>query len=274
MYERSRRRLEAHVLCCVALVTFGVVAHAGSSQFTCGDLVEPAAVSAGDALVVLRTAVELEQHPLCAADADGNRTINATDALRTLRFAVGQQVSMNCPFCCELCECTPQQLTLTLDDVAPCEGCIPRVPASNTDVDSVEIDFAVDLNDQYVLDAVGECEWAATVPGGVAGKTLYGSSVSDCTGSSTTYPPSDITLRVTRTAEGWEARVGQYAFTLGWGDVASASIGAASCEAGGDAASENETCHLAANGNPADRDTHAVEGQLTIAVTDPQPVCP
>jgi hypothetical protein len=258
-------------------VVLAPVATAGpiGPQFHCGDIANPRpTITAGDALAILRTAVGLETHSLCEADADGNGSITASDALRTLRTAVGQSVAMNCPFCCALCECTPQQLELTLEDVEICDDCIPRVPASGTFTDSVLIDFAGDLNVDYDLTAVAECVWEATVPGAIAEKLLYGSGVTDCTGTPQTFPGYDVSIRVVRTADGWEVYAGQYAFDLGWGDVARASVKSSSCETGGSAANDNETCHLAGVDSETDYDTHATDGQVKLVPTDPAPVCP
>jgi hypothetical protein len=275
----SARRLDLFLAALLVSAAFAEVPVAGAGpvgpQFRCGDIADPTpAITAGDALAVLRTAVGLESHSLCAADTDGNGSIAASDALRTLRTAVGQSVALSCPFCCALCECTPQQLELTLEDVEVCDQCIPRVPASGTDIDSVLIDFAGDLNDDYALTAVAECVWEATLAGAIAEKLLYGSGISDCMGTPNVFTGSDVSLRVVRTVDGWEAYVGQYALSEGWGDVARATVKSSSCAMGGNAANDNETCHLAAVGNAADYDTHATGGQVQLVLIDPEPACP
>jgi hypothetical protein len=261
-----------------AALLLAPVAEAGpvGPQFSCGDIVNPKpTITASDALSILRAAVGLENHPLCAADTDGNGAIAASDALRTLRKAVGQSVAMICPFCCPLCDCTPQQITLALEDVDTCDECIPRVPASGTDIDSVLIDFAGDLNDEYQLTAVAECVWEATLPAAIVEKRLYSSGNSTCSGSPGTITTSnDVAIRVVRAGDGWETYVGQYAFTEGWGDVARAFVKSASCETGGNSANDNETCHLGELGNASDYDIHAINGQVDVTVTDPEPVCP
>ena len=264
------------LLLAIAAPVFDLPAPAGlvEPQFQCGNVSEPNSISAADALGVLRAAVALETYSLCAADADGNRTIAASDALRVLRVAVGQIVEMRCPFCCANCGCTPQQLTITLAEVEPCEGCIPRIPVSNVDVDSVELEFDVDVNDTWELDATAECVWSATIPAAIAKKRLYPSGVSDCSGPANTFEGNDVDLLVVRSSDGWDAWVGQYAIDLFWGDVARGFVKTASCAAGGSDSNENETCHLAASGSDTDQDTHAVNGQLSIAIADPDPVCP
>jgi hypothetical protein len=261
----------------ISAPAFAPAADAGpvGPLFHCGDIADPTpTITASDALAVLRTAVGLESHSLCAADTDGNRSIAASDALRTLRVAVGQPVAMNCPFCCAMCECTPQQLTLTLEDVNVCDGCIPRVPTSGTDVDSILIDFAGNLNDEYELEAVAECVWEVTLPGAITEKRLYGSGVSDCTGTFNTFTGPDVSLRVVRTADGWQTHVGQYALSEGWGDVAAANVKSGSCASAGMALNDNETCHLAGVDSETDYDTHATGGQVELVPTDPAPVCP
>ena len=57
------------------------------------------AISATDALFILRAAVSLETCALCVCDADGGGSIAATDALLALRAAVNQPVTLNCPAC-------------------------------------------------------------------------------------------------------------------------------------------------------------------------------
>jgi len=249
-------------------------AHAQSSpQFQCGDASMPAGVQASDALIALRTAVLLEQCSPCACDADGSGEVTASDALLTLRKAVGHAIELRCPFCCALCECTPQEVVLVIDDAAPCEGCIPRTVASNT-VNSITIEFDDVVNAEHTLPAVAECVWETRLPSGIVEKIFYGSGPPDCSGSPVAGGSADVVVRVERTETGWDVRAGQYAASLGWGDAAHASIEAATCELGGQADSENETCHLAAEGDPSDHDTHMTGGTTTISISDPEPICP
>ena len=59
----------------------------------------PRTVSASDALFMLRAAVGLDSCELCVCDVDGSGGVAATDALATLRLAVGQPIPLNCPAC-------------------------------------------------------------------------------------------------------------------------------------------------------------------------------
>ena len=242
-----------------------------SPQFTCGDVVAPPTVSSNDALATLQSAVDLRTCEPCACDSDGSTTITASDALLILKTAVGQPTTLACPFCCSECACTPQTLTLTLDDVAPCEGCIPRVPPSNFTVDYITIDFAVDLNTSYEARAVGECVWEAVVPNAVAQKTFFGDPT--CSGGGNPQGPGQVTLRIERTAGTWEVYFGQYAQSLIWGDVIRSSVESDSCEEPGKAVSQNETCALAESGNADDYDIHATGGTATVMIADLEPVC-
>jgi uncharacterized membrane protein len=52
---------------------------------------------ASDALFILRTAVGSSLCALCSCDVDASGAINAADALRTLKAAVGQPFPLNCP---------------------------------------------------------------------------------------------------------------------------------------------------------------------------------
>lgn len=64
----------------------------------CGDANTDGRVTATDALIILRKAVGTSLScPLPRCDTDGNRSIVSSDALRTLRFAVGQHVTLDCP---------------------------------------------------------------------------------------------------------------------------------------------------------------------------------
>ena len=56
-------------------------------------------ITASDALVVLRTAVGIEQCPACVCDVNDSSSVTATDALIVLRFAVGQPVTLDYPAC-------------------------------------------------------------------------------------------------------------------------------------------------------------------------------
>ena len=57
------------------------------------------AVTATDALFVLRAAVRIEQCADCVCDVNSENGVTATDALLLLQFAVGQSVQLNCPAC-------------------------------------------------------------------------------------------------------------------------------------------------------------------------------
>jgi hypothetical protein len=266
--------MRAPALLSIIVVSTGLFAATLSEavQFTCGDVQDPPGISASDALATLQTAVNLRECSLCACDANASLSITASDALLVLKKAVAQPVSLACPFCCEQCDCTPQTLELTLTDVAPCEGCIPRVPASNTTVDGITIEFVENLNAAYSLRAVAECVWEATLPGGIVQKTFLGNET--CSGPASPQGQTDVVLRVSRTATGWEVHAGQYPVSLGWGDVVRSTIESASCDVGDAAPNANEVCELAEVGAPADYDVHAIGGSTVLEITDTQPVCP
>jgi Tol biopolymer transport system component len=76
----------------------------------CGDPVPDGALAAGrpegprlvrasDALYMLRAAVGSGTCELCVCDVDGNGSVAATDALITLKIAVGQPLTLQCPAC-------------------------------------------------------------------------------------------------------------------------------------------------------------------------------
>ncbi len=62
----------------------------------CGDANADGAVSATDALIVLRASIDLETCAAGRCDVDGNGTISATDALVVLNFSVGRDVELRC----------------------------------------------------------------------------------------------------------------------------------------------------------------------------------
>jgi hypothetical protein len=70
--------------------------------FTCGDATGTDGILASDALVTLRRAVGTTICGECVCDVDHSGDIVANDALRVLRYAVGQQVELSCPCCPEL----------------------------------------------------------------------------------------------------------------------------------------------------------------------------
>jgi hypothetical protein len=57
------------------------------------------AITASDALVVLRSATGAAQCALCVCDVNGSGGITASDALVVLRSAVGLPVTLDCPAC-------------------------------------------------------------------------------------------------------------------------------------------------------------------------------
>jgi hypothetical protein len=63
----------------------------------CGDANEDGDVTATDALLTLRAAVGSRACALEVCDADGSGKITATDALAVLRHSVGQPVELDCP---------------------------------------------------------------------------------------------------------------------------------------------------------------------------------
>jgi hypothetical protein len=64
-----------------------------------GFAADAANVTASDALAVLSAAVGLLACDLCVCDVDGSGTLAATDALQTLRVAVGLDGALDCPAC-------------------------------------------------------------------------------------------------------------------------------------------------------------------------------
>ncbi|HXC50139.1 MAG TPA: hypothetical protein VN634_04590 [Candidatus Limnocylindrales bacterium] len=66
----------------------------------CADPAEPFhLVTVADALFVLRTAVAIQSCDPCRCDADGVNGATTNDALSVLRYAVGNEVTLNCPAC-------------------------------------------------------------------------------------------------------------------------------------------------------------------------------
>jgi hypothetical protein len=68
----------------------------------CGDTNDSGTVTAADALYALRTSVGSRSCDDCVCDADssgGGSPTSASDALRMLRFSVGQPVALTCPAC-------------------------------------------------------------------------------------------------------------------------------------------------------------------------------
>ena len=65
----------------------------------CGDADSSGSISSTDALLTLRAAVGLEICELCVCDVDETGTVSAPDAQRLLNAAVGIPVDLTCPFC-------------------------------------------------------------------------------------------------------------------------------------------------------------------------------
>ncbi|HET9061842.1 MAG TPA: thrombospondin type 3 repeat-containing protein [Candidatus Binatia bacterium] len=65
---------------------------------TCGDpAAEFGAVTATDAIYILRAAIGLGTCGSCVCDVDDTGAITTTDALRTLQYAVGLDIPLQCP---------------------------------------------------------------------------------------------------------------------------------------------------------------------------------
>ena len=65
----------------------------------CADATGDASITATDALLTLNAAVGLASCALCACDVDGSTTVTASDALFVLNSAVGVPVPLDCPPC-------------------------------------------------------------------------------------------------------------------------------------------------------------------------------
>lgn len=61
----------------------------------CGDADGDGQIKATDALKTLRAAVGVGECALCLCDVDGSGSVKASDALVVLRLAVGQNVATN-----------------------------------------------------------------------------------------------------------------------------------------------------------------------------------
>ncbi|MFQ5479556.1 MAG: dockerin type I domain-containing protein, partial [Candidatus Binatia bacterium] len=81
----------------LSLTALAIVGTATTSPAACGDYNADGAVTASDALGVLRIAVGTGDCAKALCDVDDNGTISASDALKVLKRAVGQSVDMVCP---------------------------------------------------------------------------------------------------------------------------------------------------------------------------------
>jgi hypothetical protein len=63
------------------------------------DGVLPRSITASDALLTLKTAVGSAECELCVCDVNDSGAITASDALIVLQSAVGQSVELVCPAC-------------------------------------------------------------------------------------------------------------------------------------------------------------------------------
>jgi len=70
-----------------------------AGEVICGDPSGEGDITASDALATLRAAVGSFECELCRCDANDTGGITATDALLVLKAAVGQAVSLECPAC-------------------------------------------------------------------------------------------------------------------------------------------------------------------------------
>ncbi len=66
---------------------------------TCGDSNGDRSINAGDAMQTLLSAVGARQCALCVCDADGNALVTASDALLGLQAALDPAKTLDCPLC-------------------------------------------------------------------------------------------------------------------------------------------------------------------------------
>jgi len=93
--------LDATTPCVAATTTTTTVPQTTSTTTVpvplCGDANGDGEITATDALATLRAAVGSSSCPLAICDADGSGMVTATDALLLLKRAVGQPVELTCP---------------------------------------------------------------------------------------------------------------------------------------------------------------------------------
>jgi hypothetical protein len=75
-------------------------------------------LTSADALAALRSAVGMRHCALCRCDADGSGSVSATDAVRILKAAAGQNVEIVCPSCVSLTPIMENAATAISLDVA------------------------------------------------------------------------------------------------------------------------------------------------------------
>lgn len=71
----------------------------GASPTPCGDGALNGGISASDALSTLRTAVGTLSRSRCVCDVNDSGSVTASDALLVLRVAVGETIAFHCPKC-------------------------------------------------------------------------------------------------------------------------------------------------------------------------------
>jgi hypothetical protein len=98
---------------------------AGKAQ-DCGDANDDNKITSSDALLDLRTALDLDSCEPCRCDVDGSGNIVTADALAILSVSVGGSVDFDCPACV-----TTTTTTTTLPVFVPCGD--PRAGAPNCD---------------------------------------------------------------------------------------------------------------------------------------------
>jgi len=122
----------------VALATAVCVLAGGgtSAHALCADFNDDGAVSASDALGILKVSIGASQCDVYRCDVDGNGAVTSTDALRVLRYSVGENLVFTCPDDSSVClndlEFFFQKIwTPILTDCIACHN--PAGIASNTD---------------------------------------------------------------------------------------------------------------------------------------------
>lgn len=157
--QRSRgsgllRRLGAAATAAV-LISFATVAMAGK-----GDCGQPLSTGSGpaavDCIFILKFALGIGSCEMCVCDLDNSKKVGAADALRCLKKAVGQGVSLGCPSCSPATTTTTEftrtsSTSTTTSSTSSTSSTLPVHCAVNADCGALPPEFRCNPN-------TGDCE--------------------------------------------------------------------------------------------------------------------
>jgi hypothetical protein len=138
------------VACTVFALVAAATLAAPAARAALGDCGQPLTTGtmpmASDCSAVLRAAVGLRACENCVCDVNSSQSVSALDALLCLKFAVGQNISLDCPSCDNVTTTTREEPPTTSTSTSSTTTTIPIRCDTNGDCGSLPEGFRCNPN--------------------------------------------------------------------------------------------------------------------------------